>query len=42
MMGGSTGGDTFLEHFYACFTMMTTVAVFATILGTIGIILDEN
>lgn len=41
MMGGGDKGYTFLETFISCVVMMGTVAIFATVLGTIGIILED-
>lgn len=41
MMGGGVMGKTFIEIFFSCIVLMGTVAIFATILGTIGIILED-
>lgn len=41
MMGGGDKGYTFVETLVSCLVMMGTVGIFATILGTIGIILED-
>lgn len=41
MMGGGIMGKTFIEIFFSSIVLMGTVAIFATILGTIGIILED-
>ncbi|KRX06179.1 hypothetical protein PPERSA_06061 [Pseudocohnilembus persalinus] len=41
MMGGGSQGETVYEITFSCLILLGTVAIFATILGTITVILED-
>lgn len=41
MVGSPTKGMTFLEIFYSCIVLFATIGMFATILQSIGMIIED-